>query len=217
MTTPSEANRGAGYAGAGSLSPADDSEQVLLARLRRGDDDAFAIVVRDQGRQMLATARRLLGNEEDAREALQEAFVAVFRSIASFAGNARLATWMHRVVVNTALMKLRRRRCRPECALEDLLPRFSEDGHHLEPPCPRSGRPELDLQREENRTIVRNAIDQLPATYREVVLLRDIEELSTGEVSEVLGITANAVKIRLHRARQALRTLLERTFEDRLP
>lgn len=207
MTTPSDTAR--------ALGAGPDAEQDLLARLRSRDDQAFELVVRRYGGQLLATARRLLGNEEDARDALQESFAAVFRAITTFEGKSQLGTWLHRVVVNTALMRLRSRRCRPECAIEDLLPRFQEDGHHLDPPCPRSNLAERELLREEDRALVRDAIGRLPANHREVILLRDIEQMSTEETGRLLGITTNAVKIRLHRARQALRTLLERSFEDR--
>lgn len=195
----------------------DAGESALLAGLRRGDGDSYATLVREHGRHLLATARRMLGNEEDARDVLQEAFLGAFRAIATFEGKSRLSTWLHRVVVNTALMKLRSRRCRPESSIEALLPRFVEDGHHADPPCPWSDRAIVEAQRDEHRRIVRSAIDELPGTHREVLLLRDIEELSTEATSQVLGITPNAVKIRLHRARQALRTLLDGYYKDCRP
>lgn len=216
MTTPSDAGARSEAGRQGPLAtPAPGEEQVLLVALRRGDGDAFAVMVREYGRQMLATARRLLVNEEDARDALQEACLAAFRGIGSFEGKSRLATWLHRLVVNCALMKLRSRRSRPEYSIDDLLPRFQEDGHHLEPLSPWSEHAATELERQENRAVLWAAIGALPASYREVVVLRDIEELSTEETGRMLGITANAVKIRLHRARQALRTLLDRHMRDR--
>jgi RNA polymerase sigma-70 factor (ECF subfamily) len=193
------------------------AEPSLVAALQRGEADAFATLVREHAPQLLATARRMLGNEEDARDALQEGFASAFRGIGGFAGKCRLATWLHRIVVNMALMKLRSRRSRPEASFEELQPRFHDDGHHVEPPCPWSERAIERLQSVESRAILRDAIDQLPAVHREVVVLRDIEQLSTEEVSELLGSTPNAVKIRLHRARQALRTLLDRHLQDLLP
>lgn len=191
---------------------ADHADQALVASLRAGDPDAFE--VRRHGGGMLASARRLLGNEEDGREVLQEALLAAFRAIGTFEEKSRLATWLHRIVVNAALMRLRSRRCRPECSIEDLQPKFREDGHHLEPPCPWSAEAEASLLRAERRALVRAAIDDLPPAYREVVLLRDIEGLSTEATGQLLGISANAAKIRLHRARLALRTLLDRHFRD---
>ncbi|HEX6813594.1 MAG TPA: sigma-70 family RNA polymerase sigma factor [Planctomycetota bacterium] len=215
MTIPDQANAAAEHDVCDQVATAAAAEQRLLLGLQRRDGDAYAVLVREHGRQMLLTARRMLGNEEDARDVMQEAFVAAFRAIDTFEAKSRLTTWLHRIVVNSALMKLRSRRCRPACSIEDLLPRFGEDGHHLEPPCPRSGSAERELDRSEVRARVRAAIDELPDNYREVILLRDIEELSTDEASRMLSISSNALKIRLHRARQALRTLLERQREDR--
>ncbi|HKV09342.1 MAG TPA: sigma-70 family RNA polymerase sigma factor [Thermoanaerobaculia bacterium] len=191
----------------GVLPPGD--EDLLLARLRAGEEAAFEQLVRVQSGRMLAVARRLLGDEEDARDAVQEAFAAAFRSVAGFAGSCRLSTWLHRIVVNAALMKLRRRRSRPEDAIEDLLPKFREDGHQVDPAVAWEEPVEEMLAREEMCALVRKLVEQLPATYRSVLVLRDFEELPTSEVAEVLEITENAVKIRLHRARQALRTLLD--------
>ena len=158
---------------------------------------------------MLAVARRMLRHEEEARDAVQEAFLLAFRGLPRFAGQSRLGTWLHRIVVNAALMRLRSRRARPEESIEPLLPSFMEDGH-----ATRSYRewPESAdrlLERAEVRSLVRTAIDRLPPTYRTVLLLRDIEEIDTAEVAALLEISANAVKIRLHRARQALRELLD--------
>lgn len=190
------------------------ADQQLLAGLRRGDGAAFEQLIRDHGRPLLATARRMLGNEEDARDAFQEAMLAVFKAAAEFEGRSRLATWLHRILLNSVLMKLRRSRCRPECSIEDLLPRFQPDGHHYEPPCPWSDRAGEELDRAENKTLLWAALDRLPAAYREVIVLRDIEDLSTEAAAQVLGVTANAVKIRLHRARQGLRTLLDRHYQE---
>lgn len=195
--------------------PTSDEERHLVAGLRQRDAEACRRLVQDHTRAMLITARRLLANEEDARDAVQESFVAALTAIDSFAGRSRLSTWLHRVVVNTALMKLRSRRSRRECSIEELLPSFHEDGHHIEPQCPWSEQALQQLDRRETCTLVRDAIEHLPAKYREVILLRDIEGLSTEATSDLLATTPNAVKIRLHRARQALRTLLDRHFKDR--
>ena len=122
-----------------------------------------------------------------------------------------LSTWLHRIVVNACLMRLRAKRRRPEeTEIESLLPVFAEDGHQATPSVPWAENAQTMLEREETRAMVREAIDQLPDAYRIVLLLRDIEEKTTEETAAILGITANAVKIRLHRARQALRTLLDR-------
>jgi RNA polymerase sigma-70 factor, ECF subfamily len=187
-------------------------DAVLAASLRAGDAQAYDRFVRMNAGRCLATARRMLGNEEDARDAVQETLVAVFRSIASYAGQSRLSTWLHRILMNMALMKLRSRRGRFVTSIEDLLPGFQEDGHHVDPPQPWGEGAENELLLRERRQLVREGIEGLPPAYREVLLLRDIEGLSTEETANVLSVTPNAVKIRLHRARQALRTLLDHHF-----
>jgi RNA polymerase sigma-70 factor (ECF subfamily) len=182
----------------------------LVARLRAGEEAAFETLVRLHGGRMLAVARRFLPDEQDARDVVQDALLAAFRSIGSFDGRAELSTWLHRVVVNAALMKLRSRRRRREELIDDLLPRFHEDGHRVADGPDRESASDVVLERAETRARVRRAIARLPETYRAVLVLRDIEERDTGETATLLGITPQAVKTRLHRARQALRTLLAR-------
>jgi RNA polymerase sigma-70 factor (ECF subfamily) len=169
----------------------------------------FESVVRSHTPVLLRVARRFMRSEEDARDALQDAFVSAFRALSTFAANAQLSTWLHRIVINACLMKLRTQRRHPEEDIETYLPQFLEDGHQVEPSVPWHESAETMLQRSELCGLVRRCIDELPDTYRTVLLLRDIEELSTEEVAEMLGVTPNAVKIRLHRGRQALRTLLD--------
>jgi RNA polymerase sigma-70 factor (ECF subfamily) len=187
-------------------------ETTLVAALQAGDPHAFETLLRTHGPRLLGLARRLLGNEEDARDALQDAMIAVHRSIGAFESSAALSTWLHRIVVNVALMKLRSRRRHPEADIEELLPKFRRDGHQVEPAAPWPEAADAALEREETRAAVREAIDRLPDAYRIVLQLRDIEEMSTAETAEILGTTRNVVKIRLHRARQALRKLLDGTM-----
>jgi RNA polymerase sigma-70 factor (ECF subfamily) len=187
-------------------------DAALVASLRRGDPAAFEALVRTYGGRLLAVGHRFLRNEEDARDAVQEAFISAFRSIDRFEGNARLSTWLHRIVVNAALMKLRAKSRNPEEAIDDLLPRFDETGHHVQEPREWHETGDAAVERRETREIVRSAIGKLPESYRSVLLLRDIEEMDTEETASLLGITENAVKIRLHRARLALRTLLDPHF-----
>ncbi len=183
-------------------------EGEMVDGLRRGDEEAFEQLVRQHGGRMLATARRFLRSEEDARDTVQEAFLSAFKSIGTFSGHAKLSTWLHRIVVNAALMKVRSRRRRPEESIDGLLPCFDEEGEWVSGMATRGAVSDL-LEQRETRQIVRRCIARLPETYRTVLLLRDIEELDTQEVACLLQVTPNAVKIRLHRARQALRTLLE--------
>jgi RNA polymerase sigma-70 factor (ECF subfamily) len=199
-----------GEKGASDSAQADQyaHDAQLLARLRRGEDEAFEQFVRQYTGRLLAVARRLLGNEHDAQDAVQEAFLSAFKAIGQFTGTAKLSTWLHRIVVNAALMKLRSRRRKHEESIEDLLPQFDEQGEWSGQVAPWEISSDTLLQQQETRALVRHCINRLPDTYRIVLLLRDIEDLNTEEVAEALGVTPNAVKIRLHRARQALRTLL---------
>ena len=190
----------------------DPGEARLLVALRRGEDWAYEELVRAHTGRLLAVARRFLRNPEDAGDAVQDAFISAFRSLDRFEGTSRLSTWLHRIVVNAALMKLRSRRRAPEDSIEDLLPKFLEDGHQIHPSQDWSVTSEEAMQQRETRELVRSCIDRLPEGYRTVLLLRDIEELDTEEAAEILGISPNAVKIRLHRARQALRGLLDHHF-----
>jgi len=165
--------------------------------------------VRRYSAPLLRAARRLLASEEDARDAVQDAFVSAFRSVRDFEASAKISTWLHRIVINASLMKLRTRRRKPEEEIEQYLPRFLEDGHQTESSAPWQESADAMLEREELRRLVRETIERLPESYRVVLVLRDLEELSTEETAAMLGATANAVKIRLHRARQALRAMLD--------
>jgi RNA polymerase sigma-70 factor (ECF subfamily) len=188
-----------------------EDEQELLTRLRSGDESAYAELVRSHGGRLLAVARRIVRNEADAQDVVQEAFLSAFRGLDGFSGQSRLGTWLHRIAVNAALMRLRRQERRADRPISDLLPRFSADDHQAEPAA--SWTPALEhLQTQELRAMVRQAIDELPDSYRTVLMLRDIEELDTEETARQLQVSVGVVKTRLHRARQALRTLLDARF-----
>jgi RNA polymerase sigma-70 factor (ECF subfamily) len=191
-----------------------DSDSELVARLKRGDDAAFEVLVRTHTGRLLAVARRFLGNEEDAQDAVQEAFIRAFKGIHGFQERAQLHTWLHRIVVNTALMKLRERRRRPVESIDDLLPTYSADGHQVVETRDWS---DAVLERKETAGLVREAIAMLPDQYRDVLVLRDIEERDTAEAAAILGTSSNVVKVRLHRARQALRALVDRELHAATP
>jgi RNA polymerase sigma-70 factor (ECF subfamily) len=193
-------------------SEASGDERALVDALRRGDDDAYETLVRDQLPVLLAVTRRILRSEDEAQDAVQEAFLSAFKSIGGFDGKAKLSTWLHRIAINAALMRLRRRPRSRERSIEDLLPSFLDDGHMADPPDEWDVRPETAAQSKETADLVRRLIDELPENYRTVLMLRDIEGLDTAETAELLDVTANVVKVRLHRARQALRTLLDPHF-----
>jgi RNA polymerase sigma-70 factor (ECF subfamily) len=193
------------------------ADQELIEGLRCGSGQAFERLVREQGPRMLATARRLLRCEHDAHDAVQDALLSAYRNVHTFTGASRLSTWLNRVVINASLMRRRsRRRFEREESLPDgLLPQFDADGRHAlaVPPWrdePSNGDASSLAAAAELRARVRSCIDELPDAYRTVVLIRDIEGLDTAEAAATLGCSEGNVKTRLHRARQALRTLLKR-------
>jgi RNA polymerase sigma-70 factor (ECF subfamily) len=184
----------------------------LIDRLRAGDERAYEELVRDLSPRMLAAARRLLGSEAEAEDAVQEAFLSAFKNLDRFKEGSQVGTWIHRILINAALMRLRSRNRRHEASIEDLLPRFDNAGHAENPAQPWNLQGLNSIQADETKRVVRDAIESLPDAYRTVLLLRDIEGLDTEATAEALSITPNAVKTRLHRARQALRTLLDPHF-----
>jgi RNA polymerase sigma-70 factor, ECF subfamily len=192
-----------------SAAASEHDEQALVAALKAGEASAYETVVRLHGPRLLVVARRLLRSEEDAQDAVQDAFLSAFRSIDSFEGSSQLATWLHRIAVNAALMKLRARKRHPEQPIEELLPKFKADGHLAEPTVDWNDSSSAPIERQETKSLIRESIDKLPESYRTVLMLRDIDELDTEETATMLGVSPNAVKVRLHRARQALRALLD--------
>lgn len=185
------------------------SEQALVERLRAGDEGVFDALVATVGPRLLAVARTMLRDEQDAQDAVQDAFLSAFRTLGDFDGRSLLSTWLHRITVNCCLMKLRSRRRRPAMSIEELLPTFLPDGHQTQRnqfwnPIPSSG-----IERRELLDQVRAHIAHLPDQSREVIMLRDVLGLSTEETAHMLEISPPAVKTRLSRARQALRSLVE--------
>lgn len=201
MTTPVETLT--------SLPPAD--EAALVAAVRANDQQACARLVRLYGPHMTAVARRFMRSDDDCNDAVQEAFISAFRHLDAFEATARLSTWLHRITVNACLMKLRSAARHRETSIDDLLPTFDWTGHHVRRPAAVEEGVSA-AESEETRAAVRAAIDRLPDAYRAVILLRDIEGVDTAEAARLLETTENNVKTRLHRARQALRTLLEPEF-----
>ncbi len=184
-------------------------DSALVERLRAGDESAYDELVRATAGPLLAVARRMLGREDDAQDAVQTAYLNAFRAMEGFDGRSQLGTWLHRITVNACLMKLRSARRKPERPVSDLLPRFLADGHHENPPGAWNPPPGDGIEAEETRALVRAKVEELPTDYRVVLLMRDVEGLSTDEAARALGISPDAVKARLHRARLALRTLLD--------
>ncbi|MEM6992176.1 MAG: sigma-70 family RNA polymerase sigma factor [Myxococcota bacterium] len=190
--------------GRAESSPSDKARPVKLA-----DNSDFAAVVRREAGRLLATARRFTDSEADAQDCVQEAFLHAYRARAQFEGRAKVSSWLHRILVNVALERARKKSRRPEESLDDLQPTFDERGCRIEPRRPPPPEAQTLLERSETRRAVLEAIGSLPDSYRRIVILRDIEGKTTAETAEELGLTENASKVRLHRARAALKRLLE--------
>ena len=206
--TPSDPGEPGAPAATTPATSAAGDESGLLERLRHGEPAAYEKLVHDTTPRLLAIARRMLPNEDDAHDAVQEGFLAAFKGLGSFDGNSRLSTWLHRIVVNACLMKLRSKRRRPERSIEEMLPKFKDDGHSWEPGSAWES-PTQAMEERELLARMLEAIEKLPENYRIVLVLRDIQGLDTAETGVIVGLSENAVKTRLHRARQALRELID--------
>ncbi len=192
------------------------SDQRLVAGLRASDGLAAEVMVRTHGGWMHSVARRILRDDALAKDCVQEAFVNAFRKIGDFEERSSLKSWLHRIVVNQALMKLRARRNRKETPIDELLPAFDANACRIEGPWQFLATPEQIVEREDRCALVRTNINELPETYRVILQLRDIEELTTREVAEALGLSEANVKVRLHRARSVLKKLLEPLLKGEL-
>jgi RNA polymerase sigma-70 factor (ECF subfamily) len=181
-------------------------EQRLVERLQAGDAEAFEVLFRRYAARVSRQAMNLLGNEAEAEEVAQEVFLALYEKANTFRGDAALATWLYRLTTNAALGRLRRRRRRPEVSIDDYLPQFRDDGHHLV-------RPVVDWSQDvercyataELRQLLRQTIEALRPVDKAVLVLSDIEELSNREIGDILGLSLQATKARLHRARLCVR------------
>ena len=164
---------------------------------------------RHEGR-VYRLAYRLTGSDADAQDVLQDAFLAAYRGLASFRGAARFSTWLYRIATNAALMHRRARRRRPTESLEEFLPRFDENGQHVPEAAELGAASRIDdlLDGKLLAEKARAALTRLPDLYREAFVLRDLEELDTGEVADLLGVDAATVRQRVHRARLMLRGYL---------
>lgn len=203
----------------GTLMPMRDSEAsfdeaAMLTRLRAKDEAAFDELVDAAAGRMLSVARKMMSTEADAEDAVQDAFLSAFKSLDRFDGRSKLTTWLHQITVNACLMKLRSKRRRPEKSMDALLPEFVADGHQKEPQKRWHAEGSGGIEQDEVRALVRSRIEELPEQYRVVLVLRDVEGLDTEETAAVLGVTLDTVRTRLHRARQALKTLLDPYFAE---
>jgi RNA polymerase sigma-70 factor (ECF subfamily) len=181
-------------------------EKDLVERLKRQDEQAFETLIRLHGPHMLAVARRYMRAEADAQDVVQDALLNVFKAIGRFDGASRISTWLHRIVINAALMRIRSRSRHQEASIEELgaapdvvgVPRVSWSLSAAEV-----------LGRDELRNQVRAAVDALPDVFRIPVRLRDIEGMDMETICDGLGIGMSTLKTRLHRGRALLRTALD--------
>ena len=185
-----------------------DEDRLVDAILRR-EPGSFEQLVRRYGARLLATGRRILKDDHLAEDCVQETFIKAFDKLDTFEGRSGLGTWLHSIMVNQALMKLRKDRPGRLEQIDDLMPQFDSNACRIEAPWSYLATPDELLEKQQSRRLVQSHIEQLPENYRIVLQLRDIEEHDTATVAEILGMTEGAVKVRLHRARSALKALLE--------
>ena len=187
-----------------------DRDRALVGALRRRDPSAADGLVATYGDRACRLATRITGNAQDAEEAVQDAFWSVIRKIDTFRGDSAFGSWVYRIVANSAYQRLRTRRSRSgDVSLDEVLPVFDQHGRHAGPVPDWSMSVDDPARQTELRMALAAAIGELPADYRAVVLLRDVEGMSHQEISVALGLTVFNVKTRVHRARLFLRKRLE--------
>lgn len=173
-------------------------ERDLILRCQRGDEAAFESLVRLHEKRVYALCRRMCRSEDDALEAAQDTFLAVWRGVGSFRADAAFSTWLYRLATNACLDLLRREKKNGgNVSLDD-------EGFSVEP-VDRAPSPEEAVERGETQRMVREALLALPDDYRQILLLRETEQLSYAEIAEITGLELGTVKSRISRARLALR------------
>jgi RNA polymerase sigma-70 factor, ECF subfamily len=192
-------------------SPSGVDESVLVSQAREGDTRAFGELVRRYEGKIFRLAQHVTNNREDAEDVLQETFMKAYEHLDQFKGDSKFYTWIVRIAVNQALMKLRRRKTDKSVSLDEQID-TGEDTIVREIAAWDED-PEQRFSREELGEILDHAVDALEPPYRSVFVLRDVEELSTEETAEALGLSIPAVKSRLLRARLQLREKLTRYFK----
>jgi RNA polymerase sigma-70 factor (ECF subfamily) len=186
-------------------------EQDLVSRAQAGDNEAFAALVQRYQNKIYRLAKNITQNNEDAEDVLQEAFLKAYSHLDSFQRNAKFYTWIVRIAVNEALMKLRKRKTDRIVPLDEPVDTGEETVNREIAVW--DDNPEQRYSNEEMQQILNEAVESLKPDFRAVFALRDIEELSTEETADALGISVPAVKSRLLRARLALREKLTRKFK----
>ncbi|HEX7434601.1 MAG TPA: sigma-70 family RNA polymerase sigma factor [Anaerolineaceae bacterium] len=193
----------------------DGQTEISIESLRSGDRREFARLVDTYSGPLHRLALKMLGNEPDAEDVLQNTFLKAFQHIREFEGRSKLSTWLYRIASNEALMMIRKRR--PETTFTDTIKEQDED--QISDPVQFTDwccLPEDEFLSTESRAALDRAVQRLPETLRIVFVLRDIEALSIQETSQALGLSETAVKTRLLRARLRLREELSRYFGERI-
>lgn len=193
------------------IPPQPDPEAALVALAKQGDAEAFTTLVNRYSGKIFRLAQHITQNQEDAEDVLQEAFLKAYTHLDSFAGNSKFYTWIVRIAVNESLMKLRKRKSDKLVSLDEPVDTGEEEV--VREIAVWEQTPENKFGQTELRKILDDTIDELDPIYRTVFLLRDVEELSTEETAEALGLSVPAVKSRLLRARLQLREKLTRMFK----
>lgn len=188
------------------------SDPALVEQIRAGSSEAFEELVSRYESKVYNLAMRFCRNQEDAEEVLQDVFSTIYTKLDGFRGQSQFSSWMYRIIVNAAFMKLRKRKQQHTISLEDLAPQVRQSC--LEQENPILHRSDNITINNELRQVLDNAIGRLPAQYRAVFILRDVDGLSNHEVSEILNLSIPAVKSRLHRSRLMLRRRLQRYYLD---
>ena len=187
------------------------TEVQLIEKAKNGDQEAFTKLVLKYNERIYNLALRLLRNKEDAEDILQETFITVLEKLHTFDGKSGFFTWLYRIATNACLMKLRKKR--PE--VSDLPDNLSEyDNYESKIFVDWSQNPLADIQNKEMKDAIDKAMEKLSDIYRTVFVLRDIENMSIKETSDIIGITEENVKIRLKRARMFLRDELSKFFSE---
>ena len=188
-----------------------DPEAALVAQAKAGDSEAFTALVNRYSGKIFRLAQHITQNQEDAEDVLQDAFLKAYTHLDSFAGNSKFYTWIVRIAVNESLMKLRKRKSDKLVSLDEPVDTGEEEV--VREIAVWEQTPETKFSQTELRKILDDNVDELDPIYRTVFLLRDVEELSTEETAQALGLSVPAVKSRLLRARLQLREKLTRVFK----
>jgi RNA polymerase sigma-70 factor (ECF subfamily) len=191
--------------------------EELVKALKQQEPAAFERLIAQHGTMLFRVALRFVGQRQDAEEVLQEALLKAYEKIDTFNQRAALPSWLYRIVVNTALMRLRAQSCMSEKLLDTFGPPVTADSLHVREVGAWALPPEDTLLRQEVLALLQQAIARLPALYRAVYVLAEVEGLSHYEIATILGITVGTAKTRLHRARLLLREALANYFEEGIP